>query len=110
MQKGKQEWKHVEECDLDLHAQKKGSQWYIDSGCSKHMARDQNKFISLKKHKGGSVTFRDNVSTKIVRKGNISLGNEKAKVENALLVEDLRNNLVSVNQICDQGHIFTSSS
>jgi hypothetical protein len=29
-----------EECRLVMYAQDKGSQWYIDSGCSKHMRWD----------------------------------------------------------------------
>lgn len=78
----------MEECDLMLHAQNKGRQWYINNGCSKHMTGDHDQFISLRKEKSGSVTSGDNVSTKIIRKGIISLGNEKAKAKNVLLVED----------------------
>ena len=58
-----------------MHAQNKGSCWYIDNGCSKHIAGDQNKFLDLKKEKGGSVTFGDNVFAKIIGKGKASLGN-----------------------------------
>ena len=88
----------MEESDLALHVQKKGSQWYIDSGCSKHMTGDQNKPISLKKEKGGNATFGDNVSSKIVGKGTISVGNEKDKARNVSLIEDLKHNLLSVSQ------------
>ena len=46
------------------------------------------KFIILKKENGGNVTFADNVFAKIIGKGIVSLGNEKANVENALFIED----------------------
>ena len=89
---------------MALHAKKKGIQGYINSGCSKHMTGDQNRFISLKKGKGSNVTFADNVSTKIVGKCIVSPDNEKSKAENILLVEDLKHNILSVSQMCDQGH------
>jgi hypothetical protein len=38
--KRKQEEPKKEECGLAMYAQDKGSQWYIDSGCSKHMTGD----------------------------------------------------------------------
>jgi hypothetical protein len=60
-------------------AQDKGNQWYIDNGCSKNMTGDQNKFLILKEEKGGSITFGDNSSTRIVGKGTISLDNGKTK-------------------------------
>jgi hypothetical protein len=93
-----------EENNLALHAQSNTSQWYIDSGCSKHMTGDQNIFLTLKKTKGGNVMFGNDNSTKIIGKGTISLGSEKAKEENVLLIEDMKHNLLSVSQICDQGH------
>jgi hypothetical protein len=36
----KQEEQKKEKCGLTLYAQNKGNQWYIDNGCSKHMAED----------------------------------------------------------------------
>jgi hypothetical protein len=32
-----------------LYAKIKRSQWYVDSGCSKHMIGDQDKFLILKR-------------------------------------------------------------
>jgi hypothetical protein len=40
---------NVEECSLALQAQSIRSDWYVDSGCSKHMERGKNKFINMKK-------------------------------------------------------------
>ena len=101
--------KHEEKYYLTFHAHKKGSQWFIDSG-SKILIGDQNKFIHLKKKEGGNVTFGDNVCTKIVEKGTVCLGNEKAKDENVLVVEDLRDNFLSVSQMRDQRHTCTFNS
>jgi len=78
----------------------------VYNGCSKHMTGDQDKFLSMKRKEKGSVTFGDNVSAKIFGKGTTSLGNNKVKEENVLLVENLNPNLLSVSQICDQGHIL----
>jgi hypothetical protein len=47
---------------------------------------------------------------KIIGKGIISLGNKDVVAENVLLVENMKHNLVSVRQMCDQGNklIFNS--
>ena len=82
--------------------------WHLDSGCSKHMTADPNKFIKLKYNKG-KVTFGDNFSSKIFGKGTLVVNN-KIKAENVLVVENLKPNLLSVIQTCDQGHICTFDS
>ena len=76
----------------------------MDNGCSKHMTRDPNTFISLKINKKGKVTFGDNISSKIIGKGTIAI-RDKMKEENVLLVKNLKPNLLNVSQTCDQGHI-----
>jgi hypothetical protein len=45
-----------ENCQITLVAKecKEEDECFIDSGCSSHMTKDQNKFVSLKK-KGGNV-------------------------------------------------------
>jgi hypothetical protein len=70
------------------------------------MTEDKSKFLNLKKKEKGSVTFGDNVSAIILGKGTVTLGNKKNKAENVLLVENLKPNLLSVIQTCDQGHIL----
>jgi hypothetical protein len=64
----------------------------------------------LKRKEKGRVTFGDNVSAKILGKGTVSLGNNKAKEENVLLVENMKPNLLGVSQTCDQGHILIFDS
>jgi hypothetical protein len=73
------------------------------------MTRDQTKFVSLKK-KGGNVKFGDESSTKILGKGTVNLGSENVKVGKVLLVEDLKHNLRSVNNVCDQGYTLMFES
>jgi hypothetical protein len=105
--KRKQEESKKEECGLSLYDQNKGNQWYIDSGCSKHMIGDQTKFLTLKEEKGGIATFGDNASSMIVGKGNVSLDNGKKRIQNVFYVEELKNNILSVIQMCDQGYNLT---
>jgi hypothetical protein len=68
------------------------------------MTGDQNIFLTLKKTKGGNVMFKNDNSSKIIGKGTISLGSKKSKAEDVLLIEDMKHNILSVSQICDQGH------
>jgi hypothetical protein len=83
--------------------------WFIDSGCSSHMAGDQRKIFSLKK-KDGNVAFGDESSTKILGKGTVNIRSENVKEGKVLLVEDLKHNLLSVRKICDQGYTLTFDS
>jgi hypothetical protein len=69
------------------------------------MTGDMNMFITLKKERDGSVSFGNN-STKIIGRGIVKLGSKDAMVENVLLVEDMKHNLLSVSPMCDQGHIL----
>ena len=93
-----------EDCTLALISENKEDEWYRDSGCLTHMTGDQNKFISLKKRKSGSVAFGNDSTVKILGKGVVNLGNTKLKVEGVLLIEDLKHNLLSVGKLCDQGY------
>jgi len=69
------------------------------------MTGDQKNFISISIEKDGNVTFGDNGSAKIVRKGIVSLINGNlGKAQNSLYVEWLKHNILSVSQVCDQGH------
>ena len=74
------------------------------------MIGDKNKFLNIKKGKGGNVTFGDDTFAKIVGKGIVSPGNEKTKENNVLLVENMKHNLLNVSQICDQGNTLMFDS
>ena len=72
------------------------------------MIGDKVRFVKLKKDKG-SVMFGDCKSTKVIGKGNVRLGSKGCEAKDVLLVEDMKHNLLSVSQMCDQGHklLFT---
>ncbi|KAM7466521.1 hypothetical protein LguiB_014083 [Lonicera macranthoides] len=93
-------------CNVVLTAYKaneNSSQWYLDSGCSRHMSGDRNIFTSLKNYQGGSVTFGDGKVAKIVGRGTVESPG-LPKLDNVLLVEGLKANLLSISQFCDTNH------
>ena len=98
-------WKKKEnnKCGLVVSVQRKKGPWYIDSGCSKHMTGDKNKFMSLSESKSGNVTFGNDVLGKIKGKGMVKLSNGKGKSQDVLIVYGLKHNFLSVSQVCDRG-------
>nr|KYP31534.1 hypothetical protein KK1_048081 [Cajanus cajan] len=77
--------------------------WYVDSGCSRHMTGDPSKFSSLKLKNEGFVTYGDNKKGKILGCGNIGNSSSSTLIENVLLVERLKHNLLSISQLSDKG-------
>jgi hypothetical protein len=67
-------------------------------------------FLTLRNERDGSVSFGNDDSTKIIGKGIVRIGNKNTKEENVLLLEDMKHNLLSVSQMCDQGHKITFDS
>jgi hypothetical protein len=106
----KQDQYSNEECIVALQAKQKKRGWYVDSGCSRNMIGDRDKFLTLRKERDGSVSFGNDDSSKIFGKGTVRIGNKNEKAENVLLVEDMKHNLLSVSQMCDQGHKVTFDS
>jgi hypothetical protein len=74
------------------------------------MTRDKDKFLYISKSKTGNVTFGNDELGKIQGKGMLILSNGKGKVQDVLLVDGLKNNLLRVSQMCDRGCevVFTS--
>jgi hypothetical protein len=68
-----------------LSVQKQKNPWYIDSGCSKNMSGDMDKFITLSEGKVGNVTFGNNAPGKIRGTGMVSLSNEREKLRTCYL-------------------------
>jgi hypothetical protein len=93
-----------------LHNKNKGKKWYADNGCSIHMTGDKNKFWTLKEVNKGSVKFGDNSTSRIAKKGTLSLDNGKTKKENVFYVGGLEHNLLNVSQMYDQGNTLTIDS
>jgi hypothetical protein len=68
-----------EECTLSLQDKLKKHGWYVDSGYSKHMTSDRDRFLTLRKERDGSVSFENDDSTKIIGKGTVRIGNKNTK-------------------------------
>ena len=80
--------------------------WYIDSGCSKHMAGDASKFLHISPKNNEHVTYGDNNKGKIVGVGKIGM-NSSTSIENVLLIDGLKCSLSSVHQLCDKGLLLS---
>ena len=74
------------------------------------MTGDRDKFLTLQKEIDGSVYFGNDDSSKTIGKGTIRIGNKNEKAKNVLLAEDMKHNLLSVIQMCNQAHKVTFDS
>jgi hypothetical protein len=74
------------------------------------MRGDRDKFLTLRKERDGSVSIGNDDSSKIIGKSIVWIGSKNEKAENVLLVEYMKHNLLSVSQMCDQGHNVTFDS
>jgi hypothetical protein len=74
--------------------------WYLDSGCSKHMKGDKTLLKEVHMDKGGRITYGDGNQSKVIGKGIIDIPGLGASQE-ALYVEGLKANLLSISQFCD---------
>ena len=74
------------------------------------MTGDKSFFTTLASKDGGSVTFGDNKKGKIIGIGSIGIS-PNPSIENVLLVDGLKHNLLSIIQLCDKGNqvIFDKS-
>nr|GEX47997.1 hypothetical protein [Tanacetum cinerariifolium] len=81
---------------------------YWDSGCSWHMTGNISYLSDYEPYDGGYVSFGQG-GCKITGKGTIKIG--KLEFENVYFVKDLKYNLFSVSQICDNKNsvLFTDS-
>jgi hypothetical protein len=70
----------------------------------------RDRFLTLRKARDGLVSFRNDDSAKIIGKGIVRIGNKNTKAENVLLLEYMKHNILSVSQMCDQGHKVTFDS
>nr|GEZ20314.1 ribonuclease H-like domain-containing protein [Tanacetum cinerariifolium] len=81
---------------------------YWNSGCSKHMISNISYLFDFEPFDGGYVSFGQG-GCKITGKGTIKTG--KLEFENVYFVKDLKYNLFSVSQICDNKNsvLFTNA-
>ncbi|XP_074300616.1 uncharacterized protein LOC141631909 [Silene latifolia] len=91
--------------DSDTEALVKGrNNWYLDSGCSRHMTRNEDQFLSLEAYNGGTVMFGDNNKGEIIAIGMVGKSSSQC-VEKVLHVKGLMYNLLSISQLCGNGNI-----
>jgi hypothetical protein len=60
-----------EECTVAIQAKNKKHDWYVDSGCLKHMTGDRDKFLTLRKKRNGSKMI---IQPKSLEKAQSELG------------------------------------
>ena len=68
------------------------------------MTGDRDMFLTLRNERDGSTSFGDDELARIIGKVTVIIGNKNTKEENFLLVEDMKHNILSVSQMCDQDH------
>ncbi|GJW72314.1 zf-CCHC domain-containing protein [Tanacetum coccineum] len=74
-------------------------EWIKDSGCLKHMMGNRKLFSTYKAYNGANVIFGSNLRSNIIGKGTIS--HDSLVIENVEHVDNLKYNLLSIGQICD---------
>ncbi|GJV67860.1 hypothetical protein Tco_1483369 [Tanacetum coccineum] len=74
-------------------------EWIKDSGCLKNMMGNQKLFFTYKAYNRGNVIFGSIIRGNIIGKGTIS--HDSLIIENVEHVDNLKFNLLSVGQICD---------
>ena len=76
-------------------------EWYFDSRCSRHMTREKQFLRDIQPCSTSHVTFGDDVQGNVVGRGLLDVPG-LPKLEDVLLVEGLKANLISISQLCDQ--------
>ena len=79
------------------------STWYFDSGCSRYMTGNRKLLFDIEKCSCPKISFGNNSKGKTVGKGKIIHGN--ININDVYLVENLHFNLISISQLCDNGHV-----
>ena len=88
----------------DYTSQKKAmcGEWFLDSGCSRHMTGNSLLLTNLKTTKGQPVIFGGGAKGQVIGKGCLKENNMPELTE-VLLVDGLTANLISISQLCDDG-------
>ncbi|GAA0140159.1 hypothetical protein LIER_42608 [Lithospermum erythrorhizon] len=83
----------------------KEDMWYIDSGCSNHMCRDEKLFVTLNKSFSHTVKLGNNDKLEVLDKGNVKfcINGVSYTISEVYFVPKLKNNLLSVGQFQDKG-------
>ena len=89
---------------MSLMGKHKGSNWYLDSGCSRHMTGDRSIFLDLQPSKG-SVSYGSGKG-KTIGVGKIGK-HPLPTIGGVICVEGLKYNLLSISQFCDSGYVVS---
>ncbi|CAM8999003.1 unnamed protein product [Rhodiola kirilowii] len=83
--------------------------WFFDSGCSAHMTGNSEFLSHIRPvEKMQFVTFADGRKSQVIGCGTLKVPDLPA-LEDTLLVEGLTMNLISISQLCDNGHYVSFS-
>ncbi|CAM8934576.1 unnamed protein product [Rhodiola kirilowii] len=81
--------------------------WYLDSGCSAHMTSNPQYLINVKPiRKRQFVTFGDGGKGQVIGCGTLKVP-DLPELEDILLVDGLKVNLISISRLCDEGQSVT---
>ena len=84
--------------------------WYLDFGCSTHMTRRKEWFISLDDSSKSKVCFADDNSLTVEGIGRVAFRDTNRKetiIEEVLYVFGLKTNLLSLGQLLQKGFVMT---
>ncbi|CAM8997154.1 unnamed protein product [Rhodiola kirilowii] len=83
--------------------------WFFDSGCSTHMTGNSEYLSHIRPvEQMRFVTFADGRKSQVIGCGTLKVPDLPA-LEDTLLVEGLTMNLISISQLCDNGHYVSFS-
>ena len=82
---------------------KSSSNWYLDSGFSKHMIGDKSSLTSFENYDDRVVTFGEGSLAHVKGKGSIAIFG-CPKLDGILYIEGLKANRLSISQMCDKDH------
>ena len=82
----------------------------MDSGCTSHMTGDKSLFVdpNLTTSSLKYITFGDNNNGKVIGLGKTAISRDKT-IDDVLLIQSLRFNLMSVGKLCDLGMLVLFS-
>lgn len=81
--------------------------WYLDNGASSHMTGFNSKFVHLDERVNGEVSFGDGSTVRIEGKGAVTFeckSGEVRTLEGVYYIPTLRNNIISLGQLTEEGN------
>lgn len=84
------------------------SNWYLDSGCSNHMAKDESIFKDIDYSVKVKVRLGNDSVVESKGKGTVMVETKKGTrfIKDVLLVPNLKENLLSIGQMLEKGYII----